>query len=109
MIVLFKKLMPTLLEVCGGRSHVTIISPRPRLLRHSSTIGPTISEVECRVRNLRLDLDNILDLRFWIQNCPLPLVPIVTEFHTGLHESQFRTLHTNWPNCLYYFLLSENV
>ena len=26
--------------------------------------------------------------------------------HTGLHESQFRTLHMN---CLYYFVLSENV
>ena len=37
------------------------------------------------------------------------LVPIVTQSHTGLHENQFRTLHTKWPNFLHYFLLSENV
>ena len=37
------------------------------------------------------------------------LVPRVTQSHTGLHESQFRAPHTNWPTCLHYFLLSENV
>ena len=42
------------------------------------------------------------------------LVPVVTQcsphtHDTGLHESQYRTLYTNWPNCLHYFLLSENV
>ena len=29
--------------------------------------------------------------------------------NSEVHESYYGTLHTNWPNCLHYFLISENV
>ena len=37
------------------------------------------------------------------------LVPIVTQSQLGYMTTQCTSLHTNRPNCLHYFLLSENV
>ena len=48
---------------------------------------------------------------FCLSNLSLPVFHPSSnsnQSHTGLHESQY-TLYTNWPNCLHYFLLSENV
>ena len=33
----------------------------------------------------------------------------VTSLILSYMKDQYRTLHTSWPNCLHYFLLSENV
>ena len=42
-------------------------------------------------------------------NRPIGLVPIVSQSQLGYMTTQCTSLHTNRPNCLHYFLLSENV
>ena len=40
--------------------------------------------------------------------CPSSNNPVASLI-LGYMKDQYRTLHMNWPNCLHYFLLSENV
>ena len=44
-----------------------------------------------------------------IQYVGTEVVPIVTQSQLGYMTTQCTSLHTNRPNCLHYFLLSENV
>ena len=53
---------------------------------------------------------NLWRLCFYVARIPTRiLVPIVTQSQLGYMTTQCTSLHTNRPNCLHYFLLSENV
>ena len=62
-----------------------VISKTPKTLNLSTTADDTIT----------LRSNSIFDRRY--------------SPSSEIHESWYRTLHTNWPNCLHYFLLSEKV